>query len=48
MTGLPLDPSATYVLVPVTTNGSPAFGAVVDVEIIESESNLLSELVNLK
>ena len=48
MTGLPLNPSATYVLVPVTTNGSPAYGAVVDVEIIESESNLLSELVNLK
>jgi hypothetical protein len=48
MTGLPLDLLATYVLVSVTTDGSPAYGAVVDVEIVESESNLLSEIVNLK
>ncbi len=45
LTGLPLDPLATYVLVSVSTSEALPAGAAVQVEIVESDSTLLRELV---
>jgi hypothetical protein len=47
MTALALDPLATYVLVSITADDSVAYGAAVDVEIIESESTVLREIVSV-
>ncbi|MCX6431777.1 MAG: HlyD family efflux transporter periplasmic adaptor subunit [Actinobacteria bacterium] len=46
LTALPLDPLATYVLVSVTTSDALPSGAEVQVEIVESESTVLRELVS--
>ena len=47
MTALALDPLATYVLVSITADNSVAYGAAVGVEIIESESTVLREIVSV-
>ncbi len=47
MTALALDPLTTYVLVSITTDDSVATGSAVDVEIIESESTVLREIVSV-
>jgi len=47
LTGLALDPTRTYVLVVVTPDESLRAGTEVTVEIVQSESTLLRELVSL-
>lgn len=47
LTGLALDPTRTYVLVVLTPDESLRAGTEVTVEIVQSESTLLSELVSL-
>lgn len=47
LTSLTLNPADTYIYVSISTNEAMTPGAQVTVEIIESESTLLSDLVNV-